>query len=76
MKVNLSDIRGVQRSELDGRRLDMLENGYDSFEKVLNSSSDPIALDMSTRPYGIIDGRHRIYLARLKRYQWVEAISA
>ncbi len=70
--VSLSDIREVSRSELDSNRLNTLENGYSSFEEVLNSSSDPITLD-SGSPYGITDGRHRIYLARQKGYESVYA---
>ena len=72
MKVFLSDIENVTRSSLSQRRLDDLLNGYSSFEQVLNSSSDPIALDCSSKPYQIIDGRHRIYLARKKGYTFVE----
>lgn len=74
--VKLSDIERVDRSELKDSRLTTLENGYDPFEKVLRSESDPIALDKSTRPYRIIDGRHRIYLARKKGYSEVQAIFA
>jgi hypothetical protein len=69
--VLLSEIEMVSRSELIDSRLETLENGYDSFDKVLNNSSDPIKLDESSRPYKIIDGRHRIYLARQKGYKSV-----
>jgi hypothetical protein len=71
--VLLSDIEKVSSSELIASRLKTLENGYDSFDKVLNSSSDPIKLDNSSKPYKIIDGRHRIYLARQKGYKSVNA---
>lgn len=71
--VSLSDIESVSRSELSESRLRTLENGYDSFDTVLNSSSDPVALDKSSKPYRIIDGRHRIYLARQKEYSSVNA---
>lgn len=71
--VSLSDIESVSRSELSDSRLRELENGHSSFETVLNSSSDPIALDNKSRPYTIIDGRHRIYLARKKGYSSVNA---
>ena len=73
MNVSLSDIEQVSNSELSHSRLNTLENGYDSFDKVLNSSSDPIKLDCSVRPYRIIDGRHRIYLARQKGYSSIDA---
>ncbi len=72
-KISLLDIRNVSRSELDSHRLNTLEDGYSSFEEVLNSSSDPIKLDGS-KPYDITDGRHRIYLARQKGYSHVYAI--
>lgn len=72
-KISLSDIESVNRSDLSDNRLKTLENGYDSFETVLNSSSDPIALDKSSKPYRIIDGRHRVYLARKKGYSSVNA---
>lgn len=65
--VSIEDIEEVPFSDLIQSRLDMLQNGYNSFEDVLASESDPIALDMSSgKPYRIIDGRHRIYLARKK----------
>lgn len=69
--VSLSDIETVSRSDLSDRRLHDLENGHGPFERVLNSSSDPVALDKSSRPYRIIDGRHRVYLARKKGYSSV-----
>jgi hypothetical protein len=71
--VSLSDIESVSRSELSDSRLNDLEHGHSAFEKALNSSSDPIALDNKSKPYKIIDGRHRIYLARKKGYSSVNA---
>ena len=71
--VELSDIESVSRSALDTDRLHMLENGHDPFNAVLNSASDPIALDGSRKPYRIVDGRHRVYLARQKGYSSVQA---
>jgi hypothetical protein len=47
--VNLSDIKIPSKSELNSSRLYALENSYDSFETKLNSGSDPIALDKSSR---------------------------
>lgn len=70
-KISLSEIENVSRSELSDSRLKTLENGYDSFDKILNSSSDPITLDQSSKPYKIIDGRHRVFLARNKGYSSV-----
>ncbi len=72
-RVSLSDIEQVSQSELSSSKLDALVNGYDSFEYQLNSSSNPIALSGS-RPYRIIDGRHRVFMARQKGYDSVPAI--
>ena len=72
--INLSDIENVSRGDLSSAKLEALENGYDSFETQLNSSSNPIALDSSSKPYTIINGRHRVYTARQKGYSSVPAI--
>lgn len=72
--VDLSDIQYVDRNELKESRLNTLLNGYDPFEKVLKSESDPIALYKNTKPYEIADGRHRVYLARQKGYSQIRAI--
>ncbi len=71
--IPLSDIENVSSNDLSSRRLSDLENGHDSFDDVLNSRSDPITLDKSSKPYSIIDGRHRIYLARKKGYRTINA---
>lgn len=76
VQVRLSDIERVDLNDLDERRLKTLLNGYSSFEEVLRSESDPIALDKATKPYSIIDGRHRVHLARQKGYSEVRAIFA
>ena len=76
MIVSLSDIEMVYKSELESKKLYALENSYDSFESQLNSKLDPIALDCTSKPYKIINGRHRIYLARLKGYITINAICA
>ena len=47
--------------------------GYDSFETQLNSRNNPIALDRSSWPYRIINGRHRVFLARQKGYSSIPA---
>lgn len=73
VSVSLSDIRQVSQSELSNAKLDALTNGYDSFDYQLSSSSNPIALTGS-RPYDIVDGRHRVFLARKKGYGSVPAI--
>lgn len=66
--VYLSDIENVSYHQLNESRLRYLENGYDSFDRILNSSSDPVTLSQRSRPYEILDGRHRVYLARKKGY--------
>lgn len=75
-QIRLSDIERVDRNDLKESRLQTLLNGYSPFEEVLRSESDPIALDKSTKPYRIIDGRHRVFLARQKGYSEVRAIFA
>lgn len=72
--VSLNNIESVNSSDLSQRRLDDLQQGYSSFDEVLNSRSDPITLDKSSgTPYRIIDGRHRIYLARKAGYSSIPA---
>lgn len=66
--VYLSDIENISYSQLNESRLRNLENGHDSFDDVLNSSSDPVTLSQRSRPYEVLDGRHRVYLARKKGY--------
>lgn len=73
-QVRLSDIENVHRGDLESSKLHALENGYDSFETQLNSRNNPIALDRSFRPYRIINGRHRVFLARQKGYSSVPAV--
>ena len=73
VNVSLSDIESISLSDLSNAKLDALVNGYDSFEYQLNNSSNPIALSGS-RHYTVIDGRHRVYIARKKGYSSVPAI--
>ena len=73
-QVSLSDIEQVSKGELKDSRLDTLIDGYSSFDEVLRSSSDPIALSRSGgKPYSIIDGRHRVFLAHQKGLSFVPA---
>jgi hypothetical protein len=76
IEVDLNDIEKVDLKDLKESRLQTLLNGYDPFEKVLNSESDPIALYPDTNPYEICDGRHRVYLARQKGYKKVRVVFA
>lgn len=73
VNVRLSDIEHISQSDLSSSKLDSLVNGYDSFEYQLNNSSNPIAL-YGSRPYTVIDGRHRVFMARQKGYNTVPAI--
>ena len=72
-QVSLRDIEDISLRDLKSSRLNNLQNGFSSFDTVLNSQSDPIALTGS-KPYEIVDGRHRVYLARQKGYSKVPAI--
>jgi hypothetical protein len=76
VQVKLSDIEELDLKDLEETKLHALENSYDSFEDQVNSRSNPIALDMNSTPYKILDGRHRIFLSRQKGHTSVPAISA
>lgn len=72
--ISLDEIEDVYESQLSQSRLNDLRNGFSSFDDVLRSGSDPIMLDESSGvPYSIIDGRHRVYLAREMGYTSVPA---
>jgi len=74
IQVSLNDIEQVSYSNLEPKKLHALENSHDSFEAQLNSQSNPIALDSKRgKPYVILDGRHRVYMARQKGYSSVQA---
>ncbi len=72
-QVQLNEIRHVSQSELNSQRLYILENGIKSFEETINNTSDIITLEGS-KPYDIIDGRHRIFLARKRGLKSVKAL--
>ncbi len=74
-EVVLDDIEQVRYSDISQRKLDALENSYDSFEYQVNNCSDDNAIALSGygAPYTIINGRHRIYLARQKGWQTIRA---
>lgn len=55
--VKLSDIENIDIGNLKNSKLEALENG--------ETSDSPITLKRSSGiPYQILNGRHRIYLAR------------
>ena len=74
-QVDLSDIESVNYSDLNPNKLDALENSYDSFEYQVNNCSDDnaVALSKGGSKYQIINGRHRIYLARKKGWSSIRA---
>jgi putative ubiquitin-RnfH superfamily antitoxin RatB of RatAB toxin-antitoxin module len=73
-EISLTDIEDVPIADLSQSRLDRLEHGHDPFEQVLYNRLEPITLDKgSGKPYKILGGRHRIYLARQKGWSSVPA---
>lgn len=70
--INLSDIE--TGFEIIEAKVQSIINDNASFDELLNSRFSPIALDKSTYPYTIINGRHRVYLARKKGYSSVPAV--
>src|SRR3954447_20058843 len=62
--IPLNAIEQVNIDELKPNRIDILLNGAESFDTVINSRLNPITLDGPHAPYVIIDGRHRVYLSR------------
>lgn len=61
--IQLSEIKHVSYNELSVDRLNKLESGNKTLERIINETNDIITLQ-GKRPYDIIDGRHRIFLAR------------
>jgi hypothetical protein len=74
-QVELNDIENVNYSDLESAKLQALENSYDSFDYQVNQCSDAnaIALSKGSNPYEILNGRHRIYLARQKGWRTIRA---
>lgn len=72
--VDLDDIEDVDYEDLSNKRLYDLEHGYSDFDDVLENARDPIALERyGGPPYSIIDGKHRVYIARQRGYRSVPA---
>lgn len=73
-QVNLHDIRDVSISELSNSKLHALDNSYDSFDYQVNNCNSENAVCLSGNiPYEIINGRHRVYLARKKGWKTIKA---
>ncbi len=73
-RVLLSEIENINSGELNPKRIKNLLHGFSPFGQVLKSRSEPVALDGKRgKPYRIIDGRHRVYLARQKGYHFIPA---
>jgi hypothetical protein len=73
-QVELSDIRSASRSDLESSKLNALESSYDSFEDQVNNCREENAICLSgSKPYDIINGRHRVFLAREKGWKSVKA---
>jgi len=75
--IALSDIESVSAGDLKSSRLRDLENGYHTFSYLFENNaslSDPIVVSKHRRPYVIINGRHRIFLARQKGYRSVQCL--
>lgn len=72
-QVPLASIEDVKLEDLSQSRIQDLLHGAEPFDGVLNSQTNPITLDGANPPYQIIEGRHRVYLARQKGYMYVPA---
>ena len=76
--IKLSQIESLDmvRDNLSKSRIERLldENGFLKFDELFENNtehSDPIVIDKSASPYSIINGRHRIFIARGKGYSSV-----
>ena len=70
--VDLDDIEDVDEDDLSEERLELLENGYSDFDDVLEGD-EPIRLGGTESPFEIMDGHHRIFIARQRGYESVPA---
>ena len=73
-QIDLDDIRDVPKSELESAKLHALDNSSDSFEYQVNECSDANAVCLSgSKPYDIVNGRHRVFAARQKGWRKIRA---
>ncbi len=73
--ISLFNIENVDLKVLSKNRLNTLMNGFLPFDTLFKNNimhSDPIVIDISKKPYSIINGRHRIYIAREKKIDLVK----
>lgn len=70
--VLLVDIEAINERKLNQEKLEQIDR---SFQDIIYKSEYPICIDRRFgRPFKIIDGRHRIYIARQKSLRLVPAI--
>lgn len=62
--MDLEDIEHISIGDLDIDRLQGIQSAAGPLEALINNPSEPITLDGSQKPYAIIDGRYRVFLAR------------
>ncbi len=74
--VNLDEIEQHSESELIKSKILGVENSVDSLDTQINSKDSPIALDSGGKggKLQIIDGRHRIFVARKNGYTKINAL--
>ena len=70
----LTWIEPVAETALLADRLARFRSSVLLFEVLLHQCSEPIRLDVRTMPYRILDGRHRIFLARQRGLITVPAL--
>ncbi|HRH44284.1 MAG TPA: hypothetical protein PKY82_21805 [Pyrinomonadaceae bacterium] len=75
-RISIDKINTPSLNELNQNRLNTLKNGFDKFSSIIDDpfwNGDPISLESKGENYFIIDGRHRIYLAKQTRLKSVWA---
>ena len=72
--VPLTWIEPVAEIAILTDRLSRFRSSELLFEVLLHQCSEPIRLDVRTMPYRILDGRHRIFLARKRDLVTVPAL--
>lgn len=65
--VPLTWIESVPEHTVNVERIKGFSASHLLFEVLLHQCADPIRLDARVMPYRILDGRHRIFIARQRR---------